>query len=35
MRRHSEEGRRTILERFSLKKAIKEIEGVYERILDR
>jgi len=30
-----EAGRRTILERFSLKKVIKEIEGVYERILYR
>jgi glycosyltransferase involved in cell wall biosynthesis/predicted O-methyltransferase YrrM len=35
MRRLGEESRRTIFERFSLKKAIKEIEGVYERILDR
>jgi glycosyltransferase involved in cell wall biosynthesis len=35
MRRLGEEGRRTVLERFSLKKAIKEIEGVYERVLDR
>ncbi len=35
MRRLGEEGRKTILEKFSLKKAIREIEGVYERILDR
>jgi len=35
MRRLGEEGRRTILEKFSLKKAIREIEGVYERILGR
>jgi MMP 1-O-methyltransferase len=35
MRRLGEEGRRTILERFSLKKGIKKIEGVYDGILDR
>jgi glycosyltransferase involved in cell wall biosynthesis/predicted O-methyltransferase YrrM len=35
MKRLGEEGRRTILASFSLKKAIKEIEGVYDRVLDR
>ncbi len=30
-----EEGRKTVLKRFSLKKAIKEIEGVYEGIVNR
>jgi glycosyltransferase involved in cell wall biosynthesis/predicted O-methyltransferase YrrM len=35
MKRLGEEGRRTSLEKFSLKKAINKIEAVYEKILDR
>lgn len=35
MKRLGEKGRKTVLEKFSLKKAIKEIEEVYEGILDR
>lgn len=35
MKRLSEKGIITVLERFSLKKAIKEIEGVYEGIVNR
>jgi glycosyltransferase involved in cell wall biosynthesis/predicted O-methyltransferase YrrM len=35
MKKLAEEGKKTVHERFSLKKRIKEMEGVYERILDR
>jgi len=35
MKRLGREGRKTVIEKFSLKRAIRKLEEVYERILNR